>query len=70
MCICQEGRKVIITSHSDDLPMYVVGVNEEIYDPLFAKVVSTTSAVTNCIAPLAKVIVVLFSCSERKKKKN
>ncbi|XP_030946665.1 glyceraldehyde-3-phosphate dehydrogenase, cytosolic-like [Quercus lobata] len=51
-----EARKVIITSHSDNMPMYVVGVNEENYDLLFDVVVSTTSRLTNCIAPLAKVI--------------
>ena len=69
MWVCQEARKVIITSHSDDMPMNVVGVNQENYDPLFDDVVSTTSRLTNCIAPLAKVIVVLFGCTKSKKKK-
>ena len=60
---------MIITSHSDDVPMYVVGVNEEDYNPQTDDVVSTTSKLTNCIAPLAKVILVPLGCTESKEKK-
>jgi hypothetical protein len=35
--------------------MFVMGVNEEKYDPKTDSVVSNASCTTNCLAPLAKV---------------
>lgn len=49
-------RKVVISAPSADAPMYVMGVNEETYDPKGCNVVSNASCTTNCLAPLAKVI--------------
>ena len=48
-------KKVIITAPSNDIPMYVVGVNTNDYKST-QKIVSNASCTTNCIAPIAKVI--------------
>lgn len=52
------AKKVIISapSKSEEVPHFVLGVNEEKYQPEKDNVVSMASCTTNCLAPVAKVI--------------
>jgi len=51
------AKRVIISAPPKDaVPIYVVGVNHEEYNPANDTVVSNASCTTNCLAPLAKVL--------------
>jgi len=52
------AKKVIISapSKSKEVPMYVLGVNDEKYNPKKDNVISMASCTTNCLAPVAKVL--------------
>jgi len=54
----QGGAKRVIISAppKDAVPIYVVGVNHEEYNPASDTVVSNASCTTNCLAPVAKVL--------------
>jgi len=52
------AKKVIISapSKSEGMPTFVLGVNEERYDPAKDHIVSLASCTTNCLAPVAKIL--------------
>ena len=52
------AKKVVITApgKGDGVATFVMGVNEETYDPATMNILSNASCTTNCLAPLAKVL--------------
>ena len=49
------AKKVVVTAPGKEMPMFVMGVNENTYTSDM-DIVSNASCTTNCLAPLAKVI--------------
>jgi len=50
------AKKVIISAPSEGTPSFVLGVNEEKYDPKKDNIVDMGSCTTNCLAPVAKIL--------------
>lgn len=59
------AKKVIISAPAKgNVKTLVMGVNEDEYDPLEHNIVSNASCTTNCLAPVAKVIMDRFGISK------
>jgi glyceraldehyde 3-phosphate dehydrogenase len=55
--ISSGAKKVVISAPAKgDIKTFVMGVNEDEYDPTTHHIVSNASCTTNCLAPFAKVI--------------
>jgi len=51
------AKKVILTAPGKNVDAtFVIGVNDELYDPVNHHIVSNASCTTNCLAPMAKVL--------------
>ncbi|HIP82229.1 MAG TPA: type I glyceraldehyde-3-phosphate dehydrogenase [Desulfocapsa sulfexigens] len=59
------ARKVVISAPAKgDIKTFVMGVNEDEYDPTTHHIVSNASCTTNCLAPFAKVILDNFGIKQ------
>ncbi len=60
------GAKSVVISApgKDGIPIFVMGVNHNLYDPSVDHIVSNASCTTNCLAPLTKVLVDHFGIEE------
>ncbi len=59
------ANRVIITAPAKgDIPTFVLGVNEDRYNPETDAIVSNASCTTNCLAPIVKVLMDNFGIDE------
>lgn len=59
------AKKVILSAPAkDNIPTFVMGVNEKEYNPEKDQIVSNASCTTNCLAPVTKVLLDHFGIEE------
>lgn len=58
------GRVVITAPAKGEIPTYVMGVNHKKYTPDRDRIISNASCTTNCLAPVAKVLLDTFGIEE------
>lgn len=59
------AKRVLITAPAkDNVPTFVIGVNEDKYDPEKDTIISNASCTTNCLAPITKVLLDNFGIEE------
>lgn len=60
------AKRVLISAPAkgEGVPTFVLGVNEEKYNPVIDKIVSNASCTTNCLAPITKVLLDNFGIEE------
>jgi glyceraldehyde 3-phosphate dehydrogenase len=59
------AQRVIISAPAKgEIPTFVMGVNEKLYNPETDRIVSNASCTTNCLAPITKVLLERFGIEE------
>ncbi len=59
------ARRVLISAPAKgDIPTFVMGVNHKTYNPETDRIISNASCTTNCLAPIAKVLLDNFGIEE------